>query len=233
MSVRRLALLTVLGVLAGVLVWLPGQLRGTDSASPSASVPPAGPGVVSTPGAAPSPGSSSEAGGATSDSVGAGSSGGKDGGPGASTEILPQPSSAPASGTQDLPGLKPPKSTTAPLVTSPLPQGATRTGALVDGYPSALAPPTATTIEISSVSPAGDVLQVGLTANCTQPCAVLRSYRLRLAARGFTEVAAASVENRPSASFQRGSDSVTVSITGETRSALEYAVFGVLHTEEG
>jgi hypothetical protein len=229
MTIRRLALFIVLGVLAGVAVWLPGHL-GHDAASPSAStpVPSTGVGTGSNAGV-PATGEGSAPGVASGSSAPGQSASAA---PGQSREILPQPSTAASPTAQGPAALKPAPATTAPLVTNPLPQGATRSGALVTGYPAALAPPKTNAVEISSVSPSGGVLQVALTARCSRPCSVLRTYRLRLAARGFAEVDAPSVENRPAASFKRGDDSVVVSVTGTTRSALEYAVFGVLHAQE-
>lgn len=242
MSLRRLALFVAVGVAAGVLAWLPGHLGGTDSAFPSASVPPGStsPGPA-TSGPAASGGSPGKAGsGGTGKDAGTAPSAGLENDPGATTsapgratEFLPQPSTAASPEEGGPAALKPPPSTTAPLITGPLPRQATKLGALVAGYPATLAPPKHNKVETSSVSPAGTTLQVALTARCARPCAVLRTYRLRLAARGFAEVDAPSVENQPAASFRRGDDSVAVSVTKTTPSVLEYAVFGVLHAQEG
>lgn len=103
-------------------------------------------------------------------------------------------------------------------------------GSLVTGFPALLAPPARHAVAVSSVSPAGTVLQASLTASCQRPCNVLRLYRTRLAERGFTEVSVPSVENQPTASLKRGEDSVTISLTGHSATAITYVVFAVLHT---
>lgn len=236
-SVRWFALVAVAGVVVGVLAWSLTGLSGTDSAAPSAS--PSTPSL--TPGGAPGVGSassprSSDAGGSRGSSpsaAGASSATGgaapTQGGRPVGSEVLPSPSSS-AHPQTGLPGLKQPRSSTAPLVASPLPRPAVEKGSLVAGYPAVLAPPAQHTIAVSSVAPAQTVMQASLTASCRRPCNVLRRYRLRLAARGFTEVAAPSVENRPAASFRRGDDSVTVTVTAQSAKTIAYAVFAILHT---
>ena len=82
----------------------------------------------------------------------------------------------------------------------------------------------------ASAAPAQTVMQASLTASCQRPCNALRVYRLRLAARGFHEVAAPSVANRPAASFRRGDDSVSITVTAQSAKTIAYAVFAVLHT---
>jgi hypothetical protein len=230
-------LLAIAGVVAGVLAWTLSQTGGSDTAAPSDE-----PSGVPSPAVSTATGSGGTPTGVPSANVGEGlrsaapttgatSSATADRtskSPGTVSEILPSPSSR-ASATTGLPGLKPPRSTTTPLISAPLPRQATEKGALVTGYPHVLAPPAKHTITVSSVAPASTVLQVSLTASCQRPCAVLRHYRLKLAARGFAEVTVPSVENHPTASLQRGEDSVTVTVTGESTKSLTYTVFAVLH----
>lgn len=240
-SVRWFALVAVAGVVVGVLAWSLTGLSGTDSAAPSAS--PSTPSLTpgGSPGVSPGAGSGSAARsagaggsrGSTPSAAGASSAAGgaapTQGGRPVGSEVLPSPSSS-AHAQTGLPGLKQPRSSTAPLVASPLPRPAVEKGSLVAGYPAVLAPPAQHTIAVSSVAPAQTVMQASLTASCRRPCNVLRRYRLRLAARGFTEVAAPSVENRPAASFRRGDDSVTVTVTAQSAKTIAYAVFAILHT---
>lgn len=240
MTIRRTAALALAGLLLGVLAWSLSRAGGAESASPTPA--PHGGASQTAPGAGgsaaevapPVPGASS----AGSSSPGASDRGTSGravrGGAHGGTEILPSPSSA-ASAAAGLPGLRPVRSTTAPLVTRPLPRPASGTGTLAVGFPAVLAPPDRDSIAVSSVSGAGDVLQAALTAGCRRPCDPLRRYRVRLAALGFTEVSVPSVENRPAAALRRGTDSVTVSVTSDAGAGdqMEYAVLAVLHTTGG
>ncbi|MDQ4113933.1 MAG: hypothetical protein M3306_22980, partial [Actinomycetota bacterium] len=106
-----------------------------------------------------------------------------------------------------------------------------RKGALVAGYPSALAPPSRTTVDVSSVSPTKGVLQVALTASCRKPCDVLRHYRTRLAQHGFKEVTTTSVENTPAMSLNRGDETVSVTVTHTGRRNVEFTLYSVLRTK--
>jgi len=226
-SIRRLVVLLAAGVLVGALAWSLTRLGGSDSAAPEPGSPARSlAGGPATTGAAPTATPGLEAGGSSPTGARTGGAAGLTHG---GSEILPSPSSA-ASATAGLPGLPPVRSTRAPLVATPLPRPATSTGSLAAGYPAALAPPAGHTVAISSVAGSGDVLQASLTASCQRPCDPLRRYRVRLAARGFTEIAARSVENQPTAALRRGADSVTVTITARSATTLGYAVFAVLHT---
>ena len=229
MSIRRLVALPLVGLVLGALLWSLGRAGGPSSADPTPA--PAGaaqtaPGVdgtipdmgSATPGAS-SPGASGPGASSASGSpVRAGRHG--------SSEILPSPSSAP-SRAAGLPVRTP--STTAPLIPRPLPRPATGNGTLALGFPTVLAPPTRDTIAVSSLAGSGGALQAGLTASCHRPCDPLRRYRVRLAARGFAEIAVPSVENRPTVALQRGTDSVTVSISATGGDTVEYALLAVLH----
>lgn len=223
MPIRRMAALLLAGLLLGVVSWSLARAGGAESADPTPtprSAPQTAPGAGGT-----TPDAGSPAPGASSPGrPGHAARGGRH----VTSEILPSPSSAPSRAT-GLPGLKA-HSTTAPLVPSPLPRPASGTGTLAVGFPGVLMPPDRDTIAVSSVTGSDGVLQASLTASCRRPCDPLRRYRVRLAARGFAEIAVPSVENRPTAALQRGSDSVTVSLTSDEGSKkVEYALLAVLH----
>ncbi|MER7557242.1 hypothetical protein ABTZ46_09895 [Nocardioides sp. NPDC126508] len=218
MNLKRLALLVLLGVLVGVTIfWVPGRFAGSSSG---------------TDGGDPAGASSSQSG-----SPGAGASSGKDAGSGSgkksdpepATEALPEAASTPTE--SGLPGLtEKPRTKQVALVSEPLPKQAVRKGALVAGYPAALAPPARTSVDVSSVTPTKGVLQVALTASCRRPCDVLRHYRTSLAQHGFKEVTATSVENTPALSLRRGEETVSVTVTRTGRRSVDFSLFSVLRT---
>jgi len=222
MSIRRMAALPLAGILLGGLSWSLTRAGGAESADPapapaSASQTAPGAGGTTPDVGSPAPGASSPG------RPGHAARGGRHG----VSEILPSPSSAP-SRAAGLPGLRT-HSTMAPLIPRPLPGPASGTGTLAVGFPSVLAPPDRDIIAVSSLAGSGGVLQVSLTASCRRPCDPLRRYRVRLAARGFAEVAVPSVENRPTAALRRGTDNVTVSVTSDAGDKVSYAVLAVLH----
>lgn len=211
----------LLGVLVGVAIfWAPGRFAdssagndGGDSSSSSQS---------GSPGADPSSDASSEA--------GSGSGRKSESDPEPATEALPEAASTPSE--SGLPGLtEKPRTKTAALISEPLPKQAVRKGALVAGYPTALEPPSRTTVDVSSVSPTKGSLQVALTANCRKPCDVLRHFRTRLAQHGFKEVTTTSVENTPAMSMHRGDETVSVTVTHTGRRNVEFSLYSVLRTK--
>lgn len=224
-NLKRLLLFVLLGVLVGITIfWVPGRFAGSSpvgddrdrSASASASQP-----------GAPEAGADSD----PSAGSGAGSRPGptSQADPEPATEALPEAASTPIE--SGLPGLsEKPRTKPARLVTEPLPKQAVRKDALVAGYPTALAPPARTTVEVSSVSPAKGVLQVALTASCRRPCDVLRHFRTRLAQHGFEEVTTTSVENAPALSLRRGKETVSVTVTDTGRRDVDFSLYSVLHT---
>ncbi|MER7605706.1 hypothetical protein [Nocardioides sp. NPDC127503] len=219
MNPKRLLMFVLLGVLVGVAIfWAPGRFAdsssGNDGGGSSSSS------QSGSPGADPS----SEAGSGS----GSGKKSEKD--PEPATEALPEAASTPTE--SGLPGLtEKPRTKTAALISEPLPKQAVRKGALVAGYPSALAPPSRTTVDVSSVSPTKGVLQVALTATCRKPCDVLRHYRTRLAQHGFKEVTTTSVENTPALSLNRGDETVSVTVTHTGRRNVEFTLYSVLRTK--
>lgn len=242
MTVRRILLLAVVGVLAGVAVWLPGRVGG--GSEPDGAARPHGASSSSAAGAADvalptapsgSPSSSAHPSGQPSGHLSQKPAAQQSAGPsttvpgapssqGAGTEILPQPASRPTQQGLPLPK-RPPQ---GPLVTRPLPRTAYEKDAIVAGYPTALRPPAGSTVETSSVSAANETLQVALTGRCSR-CDVLRHFRVALGARGFHEVDTVSVSNTPAAALQRANDSVNVTVVAQHGKTVEYAVFAVLH----
>lgn len=219
MNPKRLLMFVLLGVLVGVAIfWAPGRFAdsssGNDGGGSSSSS------QSGSPGADPS----SEAGSGS----GSGEKSEKD--PEPATEALPEAASTPTE--SGLPGLtEKPRTKTAALISEPLPKQAVRKDALVAGYPTALAPPSRTTVDVSSVSPTKGALQVALTASCRKPCDVLRHYRTRLAQHGFKEVTTTSVENTPALSMHRGDETVSVTVTHTGRRNVEFTLYSVLHTK--
>lgn len=221
MNLKRLLMFVLLGVLVGVAIfWAPGRFAdsssGNDGGGSSSSS------QSGSPGADPS----SEAGSGS----GSGSGEKAESDPEPATEALPEAASTPSE--SGLPGLSDkPRTKAAALISEPLPKQAVRKGALVAGYPAALAPPSRTAVDVSSVSPTKGVLQVALTASCRKPCDVLRHYRTRLAQHGFKEVATTSVENSPAMSLNRGDETVSVTITHTGRRNVEFTLYSVLRTK--
>ncbi|MEU4454886.1 hypothetical protein AB0F44_26395 [Nocardioides sp. NPDC023903] len=219
MNPKRLLMFVLLGVLVGVAIfWAPGRFAdsssGNDGGGSSSSS------QSGSPGADPS----SEAG------TGSGSGKKSEKDPEPATEALPEAASTPTE--SGLPGLtQKPRTKTAALISEPLPKQAVRKDALVAGYPTALAPPSRTTVDVSSVSPTKGVLQVALTASCRKPCDVLRHYRTRLAQHGFKEVTTTSVENTPALSLNRGDETVSVTVTHTGRRNVEFTLYSVLRTK--
>jgi hypothetical protein len=124
---------------------------------------------------------------------------------------MPEAAEAPVSSLSELL----PPANPAPLVTTPLPRGASAQGRLLRQFPDALRPPRATRVESSSLSPMGDRLQVGLVATTSlSPAQVLLAYRSRLARRGMDEMAAPpSVAGSQAAAFRRDGSVVTVTVS--------------------
>jgi hypothetical protein len=225
-NLKRLLLFVLLGVLVGLTIfWMPG--RFADSS--------AGEDGDGSAGASSSRSGAPEAGSSSAPSAGSGSSPGSGPGPTSSpdpepaTEALPKAASSQTE--TGLPGLSAkPRTKPAALVAEPLPKQAVRKGGLAAGYPTALAPPARTTVEVSSVSPTKGVLQVALTASCRRPCDVLRHFRIRLSQHGFEEVATTSVENAPALSLRRGEETVSVTVTDTGRRDVDFSLYSVLHT---
>lgn len=140
---------------------------------------------------------------------------------------------APAPTVDSLADLLPPSST-APLVTTPLPRAASAQGRLLPGFPDALRPDRATRVQSSSVSPSGDRLQVGLVATSSRsPEQVLLAYRTRLARRGMAETASPpSIAGSRAAAFRRDGSVVTVTVTPRG-SGTSLAVHASLRAERG
>ncbi|NGN93017.1 hypothetical protein G5C66_09745 [Nocardioides sp. KC13] len=226
MNLKRLALLVLLGVLVGVTIfWVPGRFADSSSGEDGGSLT----GASASRSGSPRADASTEPGSSASGS-GSGSGPGRKSDPEPATEALPEAASTPSE--SGLPGLtEKPRTKAAALVSDPLPKQAVRKGALVAGYPTALAAPARTTVDVSSVSPSKGALQVALTASCRRPCDVLRHYRTRLAQHGFEEVGTTSVENAPAMSLQRGEESVSVTVTRTGSRTVDFSLYSVLRTK--
>lgn len=117
-----------------------------------------------------------------------------------------------------------------PLVRSPLPKQASAKGRLAAGHPTLLGQLTGSTVTVSSVSPAGNELQVGLSAvGAGSATDVLAAYRAKIAPLGFTELTVHAAEGASAVRFTRGHDVVTVSAKSAGKQT-DYTVFGLLHT---
>ena len=118
----------------------------------------------------------------------------------------------------------------SPLVNPPLPTTATARGKLVSGYPTAALPVARSSrIDTTSVSSGDSRVQVALVATTDRTAAsVLRFYRLHLNGLGFREKPTSAAGGSEAASFVRGPDVATVTVT-PTRTGASYSLFGTLH----
>ncbi|NYI75676.1 hypothetical protein [Nocardioides panzhihuensis] len=225
MNLKRLLLFVLLGVLVGITIfWVPGRFADSSAEDGDDS-----PGASSSQSGAPEAGSSPDPSAGSGSGAGSGPDVTSIPDPEPATEALPKAASPQTE--SGLPGLSEKRRTkSAALVAEPLPKQAVRKGVLVAGYPTALAPPARTTVEVSSVSPTKGVLQVALTASCRRPCDVLRHFRTRLSKHGFEEVPTTSVENTPALSLRRGDETVSVTVTDTERRDVDFSVYSVLHT---
>ena len=219
MNLKRLLMFVLLGVLVGVAIfWMPGRFADSSSGQDG------GGSTSSSPSGSPGAEASSDA------SAGSGSGRKSESDPEPATEALPEAASTPSE--SGLPGLtEKPRTKTVALISEPLPKQAVRKGTLVAGYPAALEPPSRTTVDVSSVSPAKGTLQVALTASCRKPCDVLRHFRTSLAKHGFKEVTTTSVENTPAMSMHRGDETMSVTVTHTGRRNVDFTLYSVLHTK--
>lgn len=169
------------------------------------------------------------------DSTADGSADGSDGADGTAPGSAPalEMPEAPESPVSSLSELLAPTNP-APLVTTPLPRGASAEGRLVHQFPDALRPTRAARVQSSSLSPMGDRLQVGLVATTSLSAdQVLIAYRTRLARRGLDETAAPpSVAGSRAAAFRRGDSVVTVTVTPQG-ARTSYAVHASLRAADG
>ncbi|MCY7402933.1 MAG: hypothetical protein LH477_18640 [Nocardioides sp.] len=236
--------LAVLGIVTAVL------LAGcsNESADPSAETPSSVESAPSTGGDADTEGSEPEQGGASSSSdgdpsaspdTGSGAEPGNDDGDSDSDSDSTSPDYGATSGAEMpmAPETSPtslsellPAQSSRPLISLPLPRSATARGRLVGQFPKFLRPTRASTVETSSLSPAGDRLQATLVgATLLSPEAVLRAYRVRLGARGLAEdTAPPTVGGSQAAAFRRGLSAVTVTVTAQGAGS-SYSVHAVLH----
>ena len=168
--------------------------------------------------------------GGSSDDGGDGS-GDSSGDDGRASELAPVEEADEAAGksTGGLPGLT--KVDTGPIVAEPLPPTASRRGGLVAGYPArALPVPPGATVRSSSVSRSSSALQVAVDAGARNSCdAVARFHRVQLARYGFKETPVPAVGGSTGIGFQRGQDSLVLTLTPRGKGACDYTLFGTLH----
>ena len=122
----------------------------------------------------------------------------------------------------------------APLVRAPLPRSASAVGRIVPAFPALLRPSRASLVDSSSISPAGDRLQVGLVASTSlAPQDVLLAYRTRFTRRGLSEQAVpVTSPGSVAAAFRRGRSAITVTVTA-AGSRTSYSLHATLHTGGG
>lgn len=178
----------------------PGKHSGGQSAGPGTH--------ASTP---PSTGSTSgpSAGATTRPSNPTGPSHGSTGG----VEVMPQ---SPGATSNGLPGLQHGHShtTTAALISAPLPGPASAAGRLVSGYPARVLPGApGSRILVSSVAPSGNRLQVSLTARTGMRSLRLQEfYRRHLAGLGLQVGSTPTVGGSTGLVFSRGDNRVTLTV---------------------
>lgn len=181
-----------------------------------------GPGATGSPGDGPGDGEGDGAGDGPGEEPG-GEQGGEQGLGG--IEVLPdQPT---ASGLPGLGAAPPPAD--QPLVTGPLPRGASARDEVVAGFPSRVVPVAPRSrVAASSVSSSDERLQAALTASQGDGVDdVLLFYRVRLGRWGFSEVPAQAVSGSRAAAFRRGGDTVVVTATPREAGA-DYSVLATL-----
>ncbi|MGR0159713.1 hypothetical protein [Paenarthrobacter nitroguajacolicus] len=180
------------------------------------------------PGGAEGPTVNAPSGSSTSGAQGSGDGKSGEDGDGPSTakplEVLPPVIATPT-------GLPEP-SAPAPLITA-LPEPGSAAGEVVDGWPAGiLSLPEGTTIGSTSVSTAGDVLQVAADGIIAKPQAeVLASFRQSLVSHGFWSEEAPAADGSLAERFVRGTDTVTVSVSTTGTGNSRFQLLGSLHSK--
>jgi hypothetical protein len=102
---------------------------------------------------------------------------------------------------------------------------------LATGYPSDVVPvPPGSRIEGSSVSPAPGSLQISLQASHRLPGGALLSYfSIEMAENGFAERSVTAAGTVSAAEFERGADTVVVTVSAGDPGQTTYTVSGTLH----
>jgi hypothetical protein len=126
-------------------------------------------------------------------------------------EILPE---TPGSSPGGLPGLSPAPDPHIPLVSMPLPRGATAHGRMVRGYPDRIVPAAPRSrIMVTSVASSGTHLQASLTADARLSTSRLELfYRVRLGRLGLREVSTPASPGTIALAFARGDNHVILTI---------------------
>lgn len=206
-----LALAVAILVVATVLDSLPGAGRSASAPSSSSlSETDATPGDSGTP----SPSRSTTPDSSTEKS-GTGSVGDR-----TSSEVLPAPDEKSPIGL-------PPSPPLPGLVTLPLPETASATGALVTGFPAVIPLSPDAAVVSSSVASAENRLQVTLAA--TTPAtsdSVLEFYRVTFAANNLVDSVAPAAAGSQALLFSRGADTILLTVTPGEAGGTTYSLFG-------
>jgi hypothetical protein len=116
----------------------------------------------------------------------------------------------------------------APLLTGPAPKTASKTGSLVDGFPTTIPVAHTSTITNSSVASSGDIVQATLVAKTSMSAAdLLDFYQSTFAKVGLPGTEVPAVGGSTAFSFAHGNDTVTVTVTA-TKSGANYSIYAVL-----
>ncbi len=205
-----LALAVVIVLVANVLDSLPGKTptAAQSTTSPPAPAPNAGTPDSPTPSRSTTPDPSTEKSGT--------------GVPGDRTasEVLPAP------GEKTPIGL-PPSPPLPGLVTLPLPDTASATGALVAGFPELIPVNRDSAVQSSSVASAENRLQVTLTATTSSSSdGVLEFYRVALAAHSLVDSVAPAAAGSRALLFTRGADTILLTVTPADAGGATFSIFG-------
>jgi hypothetical protein len=148
------------------------------------------------------------------------------------SEVIREPEGSAKNGLPGLDRTKP--STKGSLITGRLPTTASRNGAIVAGFPTALLPlPSGSVVRSSGVSSASNVLQVSIVANSSRsPGSILGFFRRALSAHGFAESKAPAIGGSTAAGFSRSADDIVVTVARAGRSTTSYSLFGTLHADK-
>ena len=160
-----------------------------------------------------------------------GSAGGSNSSPSAALEMPPSSDTTDGAEPSRLPNLQPPEPV-EPLASRPWPALAAGRGEVVPGLPDGLAPVADSRVVSTSVSPAGDRLQVAVEATTrSSVSAVLRSYRKRWEGHGLTPVHSPAAAGTRVLAYAQGSTTAVVTAS-RRKGTTRYWVHAVVHEEE-
>lgn len=206
-----LTLAVTILIIATVLDSLPGAGR-TASAPSTSSLP----GTDATPGDSETPSPSRS----TTPDSSTGKSGTGSASDRTSSEVLSAPEEKSPIGL-------PPSPPLPGLVTLPLPETASATGALVAGFPAVIPLSQDAAVVSSSVASAENRLQVTLAAETPATSdSVLEFYRVAFAATSLVDSVAPAAAGSQALLFSRGADTVLLTVTPVEAGGTAYSLFG-------